>query len=207
MANAVMDEQQGEAQGAGASEGVRGTSGPQALPMGHWDLDPTHSSAEFAVRHAGVSVFRGRFTGIEGGLDVDEDGGAELWGQVDVASLHVVDEQQQAHLRSPDFFDLERSPLIEFRSGPIQGEGRTVMVEGQLTIKGQARTVAARGQWSGPVDGGHGLRRLGLSLEATVDRHDFGLGMDMELSPGVPAIGADVVLTVELELTSPGAGV
>ena len=81
------------------------------LPVGTWRLDPVHSSASFAVKHMAVSTFRGRFERLDATLTVHDDS-AELVGTVDAGSIVVKDENLQAHLGSPDFFDLERYPEI-----------------------------------------------------------------------------------------------
>ncbi|MHB8690025.1 MAG: YceI family protein [Solirubrobacteraceae bacterium] len=85
------------------------------LPIGTWSLDPTHSSASFAVRHMAVATFRAVFDKFDATLNVDQDS-AELRGTVDVTSLLVKDENLQAHLGSPEFFGVERYPEIYFRS-------------------------------------------------------------------------------------------
>src|ERR1700720_2958060 len=93
------------------------------LPVGTWKLDPTHSSASFAVKHMGVSTFRGRFEHLDASLDVGENGAAELVGAVRADSIVVKDENLQAHLGSPDFFDTERYPELGFRSRSLRREG------------------------------------------------------------------------------------
>lgn len=92
------------------------------LPVGTWSLDPTHSSASFAVKHMAVATFRGRFEKFDATLTVEEDS-AELRGTVDAGSVVVKDENLQAHLGSPDFFDIERYPEIEFRSTSLRRQG------------------------------------------------------------------------------------
>ena len=119
------------------------------LPVGTWRLDPVHSSASFAVKHMAVATFRGRFERLDATLTVDDDS-AELVGNVDAGSIVVKDENLQAHLGSPDFFDTERYPEITFRSTSIRRDGDEVIVDGELTIKGNTRAVEARGTIAGP---------------------------------------------------------
>jgi len=90
------------------------------LPAGTWKLDPTHSSASFAVKHMVVATFRGRFENIDATLSVGEDGAGELRGTVDAGSIVVKDENLQAHLGAPDFFDTERYPELRFASKAIR---------------------------------------------------------------------------------------
>src|SRR2546423_174447 len=91
------------------------------VPPGTWTVDPTHSNVEFAVKHMGIATVRGRFTKFDGTLEVGADlSGSGVFGKVSVASITTNDEQRDAHLRSPDFFDAERYPEITFASSRIE---------------------------------------------------------------------------------------
>jgi polyisoprenoid-binding protein YceI len=169
------------------------------LPLGTWTLDPTHSSASFAVKHMGVSTFRGRFEKFDAALTVDQST-AELVGTVDAGSVTVKDENLQGHLGSPDFFDLERYPEITFRSSLIRRDGDELIVDGELTIKGNTRAVEARGTVAGPAVTLGDVTKLGITVETVVDRGEFGLNWNAPLPKGGFALANDVKLTVELEL-------
>jgi polyisoprenoid-binding protein YceI len=125
---------------------------------------------------------------------------AELVGTVDAGSIVVKDENLQGHLGSPDFFDLERYPEITFRSTSIRRDGDEVVVDGELTIKGNTRSVEARGTIEGPAVTLGDVTKLGLTLETIVDRSEFGLNWNAPLPKGGFAVANDVKLTVELEL-------
>ena len=90
------------------------------LPAGTWKVDPTHSSATFAVKHMAVGTFRGGFENLDAALIVSDDGAATLQGTVCADSITVKDENLRAHLGSPDFFDIERHPELSFRSDSLQ---------------------------------------------------------------------------------------
>lgn len=169
------------------------------LPVGTWKLDPTHSSASFAVKHMGVATFRGRFEKFDAGLTV-EDSTAELVGAVDASSLVVKDENLQGHLGSPDFFDLERYPEIAFRSTSLRRQGDQVIVDGELTIKGNTRAVEGRWTIVGPAVTLGDAIKLGLVLEAVVERTEFDLNWNASLPKGGFALANDVKLTIELSL-------
>jgi polyisoprenoid-binding protein YceI len=169
------------------------------LPVGTWRLDPTHSSASFAVKHMVVATFRGRFEKFDATLTVGQDS-AELVGSVDAGSVVVKDENLQAHLGSPDFFDVERHPQITFRSDSIRRDGDQLIVAGQLTIKDNTRPVEARGTIAGPAVTLGEMTKLGITLEAVIDRTEFGLNWNAPLPKGGFALAHDVKLTVELEL-------
>jgi polyisoprenoid-binding protein YceI len=171
------------------------------LPVGAWKLDPTHSSASFAVKHMGVSTFRGRFEQFaDATLTVAEDGVAELLGTVRADSIVVKDENLQAHLSSPDFFDTERYPELSFRSRSLRRDGEALIADGELTIKDQTHPVEARGTITGPTETLGGAVKIGVSLEAIIDRTEFGLSFNAELPKGGLAVSNEVKLTVDLEL-------
>jgi polyisoprenoid-binding protein YceI len=169
------------------------------LLLGTWSLDPIHSSASFAVKHMAVATFRGVFDKFDATLYVDQ-GSAELRGAVDVTSLVVNDENLQAHLGSPEFFDIERYPEIDFRSSSLRREGGDLIVGGELTIKGNTRAVEGRGTIDGPAVTLGDAIKLGIVLEAVVDRTEFGLNWNAPLPKGGFAVANDVKLTIELEL-------
>jgi polyisoprenoid-binding protein YceI len=168
-----------------------------ALPAVTWSLDPVHSHVGFAVEY-GVGTFRGSFAGVEASLQVAEDGGVTLTGTAPVNGVRVQDENLAAHLQSPDFFDAERTPAIEFRSTEVERDGDEVRVAGELAIKGAAVPVTAAGKVVDPAVDAHGNTRFGLTLETVVDRTEFGLNWNMELPNGGPALANDVTLSVDL---------
>jgi polyisoprenoid-binding protein YceI len=169
------------------------------LPVGTWTVDPTHSSASFAVKHMVVATFRGRFESFDATLTVTEDS-AELLGTVDAGSIVVKDENLQGHLGSPDFFDTERYPQLRFRSTSITRDGDNVTLQGELTIKDQTHPVTAHGEIAGPHVNIAGKTGLGLAFETSIDRTKFGLNWNAPLPKGGVALANDVKLTVELEL-------
>jgi polyisoprenoid-binding protein YceI len=170
------------------------------LPLGTWKLDPTHSSASFDVKHMVVATFRGRFENLDATLTVGDDGAGQLNGTVDAASIVVKDENLQAHLASPDFFDVERHPELRFASSAIRRDGEQLVLDGELTIKGHTHAVEARGTITGPHETLGNAIKIGITLEAVIDRTQFGLNWNAPLPKGGFALADDVRLTVELEL-------
>jgi polyisoprenoid-binding protein YceI len=167
-----------------------------AVPTGAWTVDKVHSSVGFEVDHM-VSTFRGHFEDYDVQL-VD----GRLEGTVRVPSVKVYDENLEAHLQSPDFFDSERYPELRFESREltVDGDG-SLAVEGELTIKGTTRPVTGRGRYVHVEADMGGGERIGLRLETTVDRREFGLDWNAPLPKGGFALGNDVTLVVALELT------
>jgi polyisoprenoid-binding protein YceI len=119
---------------------------------------------------------------------------------VQASSIVVKDENLQAHLGSPDFFDTERYPQLRFASRAIRREGEELIVDGELTIKDHAHDVQARGTITDPHETLGGAIKIGLTLETVIDRTQFGLEWNAPLPRGGFAVANDVKLTVELEL-------
>jgi polyisoprenoid-binding protein YceI len=100
---------------------------------------------------------------------------------------------------APDFFDAEQYPEISFRSSSISGEGDDVTVDGELTLKGVTKPIHATGRLEGPAQDFMGNTRLGFTLEATIDRTEYGVSWNAELPSGGKALSDEVTLQVELE--------
>jgi polyisoprenoid-binding protein YceI len=170
------------------------------LPTGTWELDPTHSSATFAVKHMGVATFRGGFDEFDASLLVGEDGDAELAGTVRADSIAIKDENLKSHLSSPDFFDTERYPELSFRADAIRRDGERLTVGGELEIKGHSHRLQASGTITAATETIGGAVKVGVTLEAVIDRTQYGLTWNAPLPKGGVALGNDVKLTVELVL-------
>jgi polyisoprenoid-binding protein YceI len=168
------------------------------IPTGTWQSDPVHSSVGFAVRHA-VGTFRGSFGEFDATLS-DASGEPRLAGRVPVRTVQVKEENLETHLLSPEFFDADQAPEITFESGRVAVEDDALVVDGELNVRGTGREVVARGEINGPIPGPDGKDRLGIDLETTVDRHEFGLDWNMDLPDGSKMLGDEVTLTVHLEL-------
>ena len=166
----------------------------QAVPAGTWTLDKTHSTVSYAVRHSGVSLFKGGLTDFDATLDA-----GQLRGSAGVASITVQDENLEGHLLSPDFFDAERFPRVSFASTEIRRDAEGIVVEGELEIRGVKRPVTLTGTIAGPVGGPAG-ERTGLHLETLIDRTSFGMTWNMELPGGGFVLENEVTLTADLEL-------
>jgi len=178
------------------------TATTQPVAAGTWKIDTIHSHVGFAVKHMVVSTFRGRFEDYDGALSVGEDGAPRLQGSVNVDSIVVKDENLAGHLKSPDFFDSASYPQIRFASNDVRvGAGGELELEGELTIKDHTHLVTARGTLNGPHVDIAGNDKLGVELEAVIDRREFGLEWNAPLPKGGFALENDVKLQVSLELT------
>jgi polyisoprenoid-binding protein YceI len=166
----------------------------QSIPTGTWNADPVHSEIAFSVEYM-AGTFRGTFEKFNVQL-VD----GVLSGTTDVTSISVKDENLEAHLLSPEFFDTERYPELSFRSTEISRKGDEVTIAGEVTIKGHTEPAEIRGTLKDPIADPYGKERLGLKLETTLDRTTFGLNWNAPLPSGEPALANDVTLTAELQL-------
>ncbi len=173
----------------------------QQLPAGTWTVDPVHSSIGFAIVHNGVATFRSGFASYEATLSGGET--PRLEGSVDVASVEVSEEMLKGHLLSPDFFDAERHPRLRFDSTEVDvGEDGEVRLSGNLEIKGTSHAVRATGRFGRIGADIAGAERIGFSLQAAVDRRDFGLDWNADLPAGGQALEYEVTISVELELVA-----
>lgn len=173
----------------------------QEFPAGEFALDPVHSSIGFSVVHNGIATFRSGFGSYEVRLRGGES--PKLEGTVDVTSVEVDDEQLEGHLLSPDFFDASRHPTLRFGTTELKvDESGRVTLRGELEIKGQTHEVEASGRFAQLSADVRGSARVGLSLEASVDRRSFGLDWNAELPNGGDALEHDVRIEVDLELVA-----
>jgi polyisoprenoid-binding protein YceI len=159
----------------------------QQVATGTYNVDLVHSTVGFTVTHNAVSKFRGQFEQIDAKL---EDGILEGTAQVDSVKTAIPD--LKGHLLSPDFFNAADTPTR------ISEDGR-VEVDGELTIRGIAKPVTAKGSFASGV-GISGAEVVGFDLEATVDRREYGLNWQAQLPKGGDVLGWDVTLQVHLEL-------
>src|SRR5437764_12032228 len=161
------------------------TQTQEALPTGMWNGDPVHSHVGFEIGYAS-GTFRGTFAPFEARLDVDADGNATLVGEARADSVHVLDENLNAHLLSPEFFDAERTPALQFASTAIGRSGSELTLAGDLSIKGVSVPVEITGTVGEPFLYADGSERLALTLEGTVDRRSFGIDWQEALPHGQP---------------------
>jgi polyisoprenoid-binding protein YceI len=170
------------------------------IPTGTYGIDSVHSSAAFEVTHNEISTFRGTFGDVGATLE-SSDAGIKLRGAVKAESIDVDYEDLRAHLLSPEFFDVQRHPEVRFSSTDLAiGEDGSVELRGDLSINTITKPIEASGQLKGPVVGPDNTDRFALDFETVVDRHEFGMGWNMDLPDGGKVLGDDVKLIVHLEL-------
>jgi polyisoprenoid-binding protein YceI len=170
------------------------------VPSGTWHVDPDHSSVEFEVKHMKIATIRGRFRDFEGTLVAAEDiAGSRAFGAVNVASVDTNQAERDAHLRSPEFFDVQRYPTIRFQSTRIEPVGGPqYRVVGDLTIKDVTREVKMETTVDGVERDPWGNERVGMRAHGTIDRKDFGLRWQQTLETGGLLLGDEVRILIDV---------
>jgi len=180
---------------------TRTVAGNEVPNAGTYGLDASHSEVGFSVRHLMVSKVKGRFSDVSGTITIAED---PLASSVEVtigtASIDTRDEQRDAHLRSPDFFDVEQYPSMTYRSTKVSpaGKGRW-LVEGDLSLHGVTRNVPLEVSFEGGATDPWGGIRAGFSARAELNREDFGLTWNQALETGGVVVGKKVTIEIEAE--------
>ncbi len=168
------------------------------LPTGTWKVDPVHSSVEFHVKHLGIATVKGQFKVFEGTLEID-DSGARANGTVDVASVDTREPQRDDHLRSADFFEVERFPQIAFQSTAIRPlDDEEFEIDADLTIHGVTRSVTLKAVFEGSETDPQGNARVGVSAAAQINRSDFGMKFNAALGSGNVVVSDKVKILVEV---------
>jgi polyisoprenoid-binding protein YceI len=170
------------------------------IASGVWEIDPSHSNVEFVARHL-LSKVRGRFTGFEGAITIDDDPSrSSVEATIDAASVDTHNADRDAHLRSPDFLDVERFPKLSFRSTAVAEDGAgSYRVDGDLAIRGVTRPVTLELEYLGWSDDPWGGKRAGFSATTEIDRHDFGATWNLAVETGGVVVGRKVRIELEIE--------
>jgi polyisoprenoid-binding protein YceI len=175
---------------------------PQAATT-TWNIDPVHSVVEFKVKHMMISNVKGQFTGLKGVLALDEADltGSHVEASIDADSITTRDPQRDAHLKSADFFDVEKIPTLSFKSTRIsRAKDGELAVAGELTIHGVTRNVlfAVEGP-TAPAKDPWGNTRIGLSATTKLNRKDFALTWNAALETGGILVGDEVTVTLDAQ--------
>jgi polyisoprenoid-binding protein YceI len=170
-----------------------------------WQIDRAHSAAQFSVRHLMVSTVRGHFGKLTGVVRYDpaKPGEASVEAEVDVSTIDTREAKRDAHLKSPDFFDVEKYPTMTFRSTKLEpaGPGKFKMT-GNLTLRGVTRPVVFDLDGvSEPIKDQRGGERMGATATAKINRSDFGMTWNRLLEAGGVTVGDEVTIVIDAELT------
>lgn len=167
-----------------------------------FDIDAAHSSVSFGVRHMMIATVKGRMNVRQGHVRVTPDG-FDVEAELDPATIHTGLEPRDAHLRSPDFFDVAAHPSVTFRARgvPPPPEGaRRGQLPGELTIRGVTRPVVLDVELDGETQEASGRRRAGFVATTTLDRTLWGLTWNQLIEAGGVAVGDKVKVTLDVQL-------
>ena len=166
------------------------------IPTGTWTIDPSHSEVGFTARHL-MSKVRGVFEKFEGQIVTGEDTFATA--TIDLQSINTRDENRDGHLRSKDFFDVENSGPMTFRSTRVEKGGKGLLVTGDLTLKGVTRSVTLDVEYLGRDTDPWGGTRVGFEGTAEISRADFGVDFNIPMDGGRLLIGDKISINIEVQ--------
>jgi polyisoprenoid-binding protein YceI len=168
-----------------------------------WNIDPAHTTAEFKVRHMMITNVKGQFSAVTGVVEIDPDevANSRVEVSIDASSISTRDAQRDAHLKSPDFFDVEKFPTLSFVSTRVtRKDDGELAVEGNLTIHGVTRKVVFEVEGpSQPAKDPWGNVRIGWSASTKINRKDFGLNWNAALEAGGLLVGDQVTITLDAQ--------
>ncbi len=173
-----------------------------------WNIDPSHSTAEFTVRHLMISNVRGRFGKLSGTVELDpaKPEASKIDVSIDATSIDTRDDKRDAHLRSADFFDVEKFPTVTFKSTSVKKTGDGFEVLGELTMRGVTKEITLEVEdLSNPGKDPWGNTRIGTSAKAKINRKDWGLNWNAALEAGGVLVGEQVKISLEVELIAQAA--
>jgi polyisoprenoid-binding protein YceI len=169
---------------------------------GTWDIDPVHSEVSFVVRHLMISKVRGRFDKFDATIVTAEDPlKSSVTAKVDLSSINTGQEQRDAHIRSADFFEVEKYPEMTFVSTGLKPAEEGFVLEGDLTLKGVTKAVAFDLEVTGFGPDAYGGTRVGFSATTQINRMDYGVAFNGPI-PGVPGgvtVSENVTINLEIE--------
>jgi polyisoprenoid-binding protein YceI len=169
-----------------------------------YQIDTQHSAAQFKVRHMMIANVKGEFDKVSGTVDFDpaDPAATKVDATIDVASISTRETDRDNHLKSADFFDVANFPTITFKASGAHKDGAGYKVMGDLTIHGVTKPVTLEVESvSDEVKDGWGFSRRGLEATTTIDRRDFGLVFNIPMDGGGVAVGHNVHITIDVEIT------
>ena len=170
--------------------------------MAQWHIDPAHSDVKFKIKHLVVSTVTGRFGDFNAVIETENQdfSDARISFEADVNGINTNNEQRDAHLKSPDFFDAAKHPKITFRSTSVTPVSEAELkVTGDLTIRGVTRSVLLDVSYNGTVAGFGGKKVAGFEITGKINRFDYGLTWNAMTEAGGVVVSSDVKLDIAAE--------
>jgi polyisoprenoid-binding protein YceI len=167
---------------------------------GTWDIDTVHSEVGFSVRHMMVSKVRGRFTAYSGQIATGENPlDSSVTADIDLSSIQTGAEQRDAHIRSADFFEVEKYPTMTYRSTGVRADGGDYVVDGDLTLKGVTKQVPLKLELNGFGPDPFGGTRAGFTATAEINRRDFNVNFSAPMQNGGAVVADKITIHLEIE--------
>lgn len=167
---------------------------------GTWSIDPAHSDVSFSVRHMMVSKVKGRFGSFSGTIVTAEDPTlSSVTAEIDLTSIDTNNAQRDDHIRSRDFFEVDRHPTMTFASTSVRADGEDFLLTGALTLKGITKPVTLKLELNGIGPDPYGGTRAGFSASTEISRKEFGVDIDMPMDGGGVVIGDRISIALEIE--------
>jgi polyisoprenoid-binding protein YceI len=182
-------------------QAARTIDGVELPPAGVYQIDTVHTNVSFLARHLMVTRVRGKFGEFAGTIQVGESPEqSKVEATIQAASIDTGEPRRDAHLRSPDFLDVEKYPTITFKStGLVHKGGSKFLLPGELTIRGVTKPVALEGEFEGVVVHPQMGTRIGLSASGEIDREEWGMTYNAVLETGGFLVSKTVRLEIEAE--------
>lgn len=178
---------------------------PAGLTAGTYVIDPSHSSAQFTVRHAGIAKVRGTIAITEGTITVGEDlESSSVTASLDAASVNTGDANRDNHLKSADFWSADERPTWTFQSTGIKADGGDYVISGDLTINGVTKAVELETEFTGTATDPFGNARAGFESELEISRADYGLTWNAALETGGFLVGDKVKIALDVSAIKQG---
>lgn len=176
----------------------------ERIIMTEWTIDSGHTETSFSVKHMGLSNVRGNFETTTGTATTDDQGKLiAVSATIDTATIDTRNGDRDAHLKSADFFNVEKYPTITFTSTSVKTkDDDEYTIKGDLTIKDTTRPISFDAEIGAAVDDPYGLKRSGASLAFSFDRRDFGLTWSQALANGSLVVGNKIKVNVDVEITA-----
>lgn len=161
-----------------------------------FNIDKSHSSVAFKVKHMMISNVKGSFDDFKGSFELDANNNlSSLYGEVKVASINTSNAKRDSHLQADDMFDAAKYPNITFKLTKFEDD----KAYGEFTMKGVTKTIALDYEQGGVIDNPRGGKIAGFSLSGKIKRSEFGLTWNKMLEAGGVAVSDDVKLEIEIE--------
>lgn len=171
-----------------------------------YKIDPAHTTVGFSVAHLVINEVKGRFKDLEGTITVDSKSANKLTGitgSIQAKSIDTGIEKRDEHLRSADFFAVDKFPTITFTSKRIEHRGSKNVVHGTFTMHGVSRDITIPVIIKGPIQDPWGATRIGLKANLTLDRKDYGLTWNKALEAGGVMVGEEIEIEINAEAVKP----